>query len=39
MVGDTVGGKVVQIIIERIEEKRLREMVLDVPNDIPKDTT
>jgi hypothetical protein len=39
MVGDTIGGKVVQIIIERTEEKRLREMVLNVPNDIPKDTT
>jgi hypothetical protein len=29
----------VEIIIERAEEKRLGEMVLDVPEDIPKDIT
>jgi hypothetical protein len=37
-VGDTIGGKVVEIIIETAEEKRPREMVLDVPEYIPRDT-
>jgi hypothetical protein len=37
--GIQFGGEVVEIINERVEEKRPMEMVLDVPKDIPKDTT